>query len=372
MPKRNVVIVGGGSAGATIARELSSKLDPSRYSVILVTSRPEFLYLPAALRVLVVDGHPIEDAFMPYDQLFADGKGSIKVATVTNIENNKEGRGGNVLLSNGEAIQYEALVLAPGSIWDGPLAFPETQEQYQDHIRSWRQKFRDAKHIVLVGGGSVAIEIAGEVKDVWPHKKVTIVHGQEHLVNGTYPMKWRTNIEKRMRQRGVDVILGDYIDGIPEAQGSITTRKGRTIEDVDLVVPTRGGRPNTSFLVSLQPSVLTEHGFVKVDPTLQVKSHPGIFAAGDVLDWKEVKQAAKVHSHAPVVVANILAYLEDKPAKKVYKGSPELIVITNGKNGGFAYLGLLWGLTFGDWFARMLKSKDLMVSAARKALGVRS
>jgi NADH dehydrogenase FAD-containing subunit len=36
------------------------------------------------------------------------------------------------------------------------------------YIDSWRAKFRDARHVVLVGGGAVGAEIAGEIKDEYP------------------------------------------------------------------------------------------------------------------------------------------------------------------------------------------------------------
>lgn len=39
------------------------------------------------------------------------------------------------------------------------------------------------------------------------------------------------------------------------------------------------------------------------------------------------------------------------------------------QNGGTAYFGVLWGLVFGDWFARMIKSKTLMVDKFRQGLG---
>jgi len=54
---------------------------------------------------------------------------------------------------------------------------------------------------------------------------------------------------------------------------------------------------------------------------------------------------------------------------KEYKGSLELIVVTNGRNGGKAYFGVLWGITLGDWFARLIKSRGLLVSMTRKAMG---
>jgi len=40
------------------------------------------------------------------------------------------------------------------------------------------------------------------------------------------------------------------------------------------------------------------------------------------------------------------------------------------QNGGALYIGMLWGLVFGDWAARMLKSKDVGLGMIRPRMGV--
>lgn len=93
----------------------------------------------------------------------------------------------------------------------------------------------------------------------------------------------------------------------------------------------RGARPNTKFIESLE-GALTASGTVKVTPTLQVVGHPRIFAGGDAIDWQEQKQATKAGNHAVVIAQNILSLLSlTKKALIPYKGSPEIIIITNGK-----------------------------------------
>ena len=99
----------------------------------------------------------------------------------------------------------------------------------------------------------------------------------------------------------------------------------------NLQVLTTGPRPNTSFISTLGPDVLTDRGTVRVNPTLQLVSHPDIYAAGDVIDWAEQKQAAKAGAHAAVIIANILSVVAGKTPVAQYKGSLEFIVITNGK-----------------------------------------
>lgn len=57
---------------------------------------------------------------------------------------------------------------------------------------------------------------------------------------------------------------------------------------------------------------------------------PGIFAAGDILDWKEVKQVAKYGNHVKILASNILSYLNGQPLTAQYKSMFEGIFITNG------------------------------------------
>jgi len=148
----------------------------------------------------------------------------------------------------------------------------------------------------------------------------------------------------------------------------VTTRNGRRL-DADMVVSARGPRPNTGFISTLGPDALTKDGFVRVQPTLQLKGHPNIFAGGDAIDWQEQKQEGKAGKHAGVIAANVLAYVEGKPLQE-YKGSIEMIAVTNGRNGGQGYIDVLWGIRLGNWLTRMLKSKTLIIPMARAKMGL--
>ena len=63
------------------------------------------------------------------------------------------------------------------------------------------------------------------------------MHGDSLLLNPAYPDKFRRNIERRVRNRGINLVLGDYVDTIPEAGVvGLTTRQGQNITDADLAV----------------------------------------------------------------------------------------------------------------------------------------
>ena len=156
-------------------------------------------------------------------------------------------------------------------------------------------------------------------------------------------------------------------------------------------VATYGNRPGTGFVKSLDSNVLTPRGQIKIEKTFQVKSHPNVYAIGDVIDWEEQKQAAKAAKHAQIAAGNIIAQLNGGVPKTNYSGQPELIIITNGKVGctplstllslsdpssrhlqkqGISFMGMLWGITLGNWFSSSMKGKELMVGMARKGYGL--
>ncbi|KAF8995164.1 FAD/NAD-P-binding domain-containing protein [Cyathus striatus] len=370
--RETVVVVGGGGAGAPTVRELSARLDPDRFNLILITARPFYIHLPACIRMAVTaDGRLENRSLMPYDQNFVKGNGKLVIGKVVSIarSEDEDKPGGYVTLENGEKIDYSVLVLTPGSIWEGPLSFPDKKPDVLKWLADWRKKFEDAQEILLVGGGAIGIEYAGEIKDIWPHKKVTIVHGDKLLLNKAYPSSWRRTLTKRVRKMGVEVILDDFVDTLEPVDGVITTRSGHVIT-TDFVVPCRGGRPNTEFVETLGPGAVVEGSRVKVTPTLQLFKYPRVFAGGDVIDWYEQKQVAKYYTHASIIARNVVALLDKKHPPAIYTGKYEVMVLTMGKNGGASYFEALWGLRFGDWFSTVIKSRGLFVGMARAKMGL--
>lgn len=142
---------------STVSIALAKTLDPSRYSLVLVTSRTQSLYLPATLRAVVDDEASLDTVLFSYEKLFSSEVGSVKTGTVEAIHESEKGKGGRVKLSSGEALDYDALVLATGCTWSGPPSFPNEENACEVHIQDWRRRFRDAHDIVIVGGGPVGI-----------------------------------------------------------------------------------------------------------------------------------------------------------------------------------------------------------------------
>jgi len=364
--KENVVIVGGGLAGTIIAKELSAKLDHSKYDLIVVEARPYLIWMLGGARMTVTNEIPVDDYLFKYDEFFPEGKGTVRQTKVEKIVPKGDGNGGELKLAGGDTLPYKILVLATGSKWAGPIDFPEDDGDIRQFVSQWQQRFKSAEDVVIVGGGAVGIELAGELRDEYPNKKITIVQGNDQLLNETYSNRFRKYMASQLRKRNIDLLLGEYVDQFPPSgSGELVFRSGRKL-NAGLVAVTSGPAPNTTMIAeSLGQDIVTARKHVKVLPTLQLQSHPSIFALGDIIDWAEQKQAFKAEGHSAVITANILSLLGGSKPQKNYKTGPEIILVTNGKTGGAMYLGMMWGLIFGNWAARMLKSKDVGLNMIR-------
>lgn len=154
---KNVVIVGGGGGGSHAAQLLTASLDAKKYSVIVIDPRPDFILLPATVRLVVHDIDNLkENVLIPHEKTFSNGNGVYRQDKVTSIESSSKG-GGHVVLESGEKLPYAVLILSPGSTWTGPFAFPQDRTEFMDFIKQGQDAIKLASDIVLVGGGAVGI-----------------------------------------------------------------------------------------------------------------------------------------------------------------------------------------------------------------------
>jgi NADH dehydrogenase FAD-containing subunit len=161
--KKNVVVVGGGITGSIFTHKLSAQLDPSKTTLTLIESRPYAIWLIAGCRLTVTDQGRLEDScFVPCDDIFVNGNGRLKRGTAVALEvktddaEKDSDESDAVVLDSGERVPFDVLVLATGCKHSGHVAFPDATESI-DHVKEWRNKFKDAKDICLVGGGGVAV-----------------------------------------------------------------------------------------------------------------------------------------------------------------------------------------------------------------------
>ncbi len=125
-----VVVIGGGFAGATCARELKRR-DP-RLAVTLVEANANFIACPFSNGV-IAGLREMQDQQFGYERLAQDGVTLSLVAAVA-----IDPQAHAVTLANGSTLQYDRLVLAPGVdiSWDALPGYGEAAAERMPH--AWK------------------------------------------------------------------------------------------------------------------------------------------------------------------------------------------------------------------------------------------
>ncbi|KAJ8293039.1 Apoptosis-inducing factor 2 [Rhodotorula toruloides] len=379
---KNVVFVGYGPSAVQAAKDLAGSL-PADYRIVAITLN-EGYWPPAALRAAVVPGwedKPLAtvDAAFPQD----DRHVMLKMTNVVELRKNSVviDKAHPDLGFEGEEIPFEYCVLAMGSKYPYPCR-PHPSSSFSQTLADLRQtqlEVSQSHHILIIGGGPVGIEFAGEVAAHYGkgRKEITLVHSRERLLDQAgWKEKLGKSLEGQLEGYGVRVVMGRKVVDVPEKTGRIEGGEEFHLDDgqkikADFVFLATGNAPNSDLVASFDPSVLDDSKHIKVNPAFQVEGYEHIFAMGDVTDVKEGKQFAHAKNHGSVVASNILSLIHSpspsSASLKSYKPGSNLILVSVGPWGG---AGQIFGFVPGAWFSALVKSRSLFVSDFKKMYNV--
>ncbi|MFD7378807.1 FAD-dependent oxidoreductase [Streptomyces mirabilis] len=328
MPNK-VVVVGGGYGGSAAAKALDGVSD-----VVLVEPKEAFFHAVGALRA-AVNPEFLPRIFFPYDKLLAFGR--VVRDRAVRVEP------GRVTLASGEELAADYIVLATGS------GYPFPAKTDVDDTAAAQQKYREAQanidaaeHVLLLGAGPVGLEFAGEIKHVWPEKKVVIVDPVADILS-EYDPELREEVRRQLAELDIQLVLGSPLKKNPLTEpGARGTFHVSTASDVDITANIWfrcfGVVPQTAYLTGALADVRRPNGQVAVSETLQVKGQDTVFALGDITDIAEPKQASAANRHVEVVAGNIKALIEGKRELAAYQPGPAAIILPLGPTGGAAQL----------------------------------
>lgn len=227
---KNIVIVGGSFAGAKLARWLADSV-PTGYRVVLVEKNSHFNYWFAFPRYSVVRGWE-KGAFVPYDQILGNTheKGSMLHIQAEALRSTDK----QVLLANGEAVDYAYLIIATGSWQPSPAKMTSTsREGACDEFKGVQNGIEGAERIAVLGSGGVGVELASDIKTYYPKKSVTLFSSRD-AVMPNFGAKLQTYVGKRLDALGVDMRYNSRPQALSDRK-TIQLPDGTT-EEYDLVV----------------------------------------------------------------------------------------------------------------------------------------
>ena len=248
-----------------------------------------------------------------------------------------------------EPIQFDYLVIATGSSYAFPGKVAETEiSRAVDLYENLREKIGKAHQILIIGGGPVGVELAGEIATDFADKEVTLVHNHPVLLQpDTYNEKIYLRTREELEKLRVKIILDDRVElsdkehlNYIEGQKTFVTVKSKTKINADLTFICTGTRINNRSLMNspFKSKINPQTGRLIVNNHLQIDGHENIFAIGDIAD-KEDKFAYLAGQQGEYVAKLIPLIHQKKTNLKEYQ--PHLnraIFLSLGRNNGIGQL----------------------------------
>jgi NADH dehydrogenase FAD-containing subunit len=366
---KHVVVVGGSFAGTAFIRALETAVAPASVRVTLIDRRDGWFFNLAVPRA-VSQPTAISGTVLPFTRLYKHAHRIVR-ASVTEVHAHR------VVLDTGDTIEFDYLVIATGSDYAGPpkLSGLTSLADITSQLAVVADAVKDAPRVLIVGGGPVGIELAGDIATEYPEKRVTLVHAQARFfADNAFPKAMADALEKNLVKLGVDIVYSDRLDvsaedraaGYHVGKRTDTTVNGRVVESDLQIFAVGAARPNTALLHTLGHDVVdADSGRVIVSPTLQLPSHPHIFAIGDVSAADKASLAFIAQLQAKLAAANLVALLQGKHNKLKPWKTLHGMFVTTGRRGG-AGIFPYGGMQMGNFMVRTLKAKDMMLGTFAK------
>ena len=340
-----ILIVGGGNAGISVASQLLKK--NKKLSIAIIEPSDKHYYQPAW--TLVGGGvYDINKTVRPEASIMPQNVTWIKQSVTQLFPEQNE-----VQLDNNKKVQYKYLIVAPGIQlnWNEIKGLQETLGK--NNVCS-NYSFEHAPYTFeciknFKGGNAVFTNPSTPVKCGGAPQKIMYLAAdyfrKRGLLNQSHLQFWSGGtrlfgVEKyekaltKVIER--DDIALHFFYKLTEIDGTNTRAKFVGIGEqnkaqeqwvkFDMIHVTP---PQSAPNFIKQSSLVNDAGWVDVDKhTLQHTKYKNVFSLGDVAALPTSKTGAAVRKQAPIVVANILSAIEQQPIKAVYNDYTSCPIVT--------------------------------------------
>lgn len=272
-----MVIVGAGEAGTRAAVELRTQGWSGPITLIGEEKRAPYELPPLSKGILLAETEPSpvfilnNEKLLEYDIRFLSG------STTTKIDR----AGHTINLADGQQIGYERLLLATGarprklSLEGSDCSNLLYLRTFADAL-SLRERLCPGKHIAVIGGGFIGLEVAASA--IKRGCSVTLIEVGPRILMRGVPKEIADIVETRHREAGVVFKIGVAIERIEgTGHGNTIALADGTRISCDAIVVGIGAVPETSLAAGCGLEI--ENG-VRADERLTT-SDPDIFTIGD-------------------------------------------------------------------------------------------
>jgi len=282
--KTDVLIIGSSAAGLVAAT--TGKRIYKDKSFMVVTKQPKTL-IPCGIPYIFGSVGSSEKDLMPAGKMFESMGIGLVVDEILTIERTNK----RAILANGEAVEYDKLVIATGSqpkrpVWmrDLPMKEVFTVPKNKEYLDNMQTMIRDFRKIVVIGGGFIGVELSDELTKAG--KEVTLIEKLPHILALAFDPNISEIAESLLKERGVNIL---YNIGVKSVLGDtrvtgVELEDGRIIE-TDAVVISVGYNPD-SRLAAEAGLPVNAKGFIKVDEYMRTED-PSVFAVGDCAEKRD-------------------------------------------------------------------------------------
>jgi 3-phenylpropionate/trans-cinnamate dioxygenase ferredoxin reductase subunit len=272
-----VVIVGAGQAAAQLVQSL--RQGGYTGSIRMIGDEPYAPYQrPPLSKKFLTERPPAETLYFRAENFWRDQDVTVDCGVaVASIDRATK----QVKLKNGRAVDYGTLIIATGTR-ARPLPAPGADLpgvfslRQIDDVRRLRGPLDNARHIVIVGGGYIGLEVAAVARG--EGRGVTVLEAEDRVMKRVTSPVISTFMQDFHAGRGVVIRLGARMAAI-EGEGKVGQVRlvdGTTLP-ADVVLLAVGAKPNDD--IAAAAGIACDDGVV-VDAHGRT-SDPDIYAAGD-------------------------------------------------------------------------------------------
>mmetsp|Transcript_23160 Transcript_23160/g.54942 ORF Transcript_23160/g.54942 Transcript_23160/m.54942 type:complete len:395 (-) Transcript_23160:110-1294(-) len=375
-PDKHVLIIGGGMAGLSAITGLRQKDKDVKITLVDAKDYCEIFW--SSYRS-PFDEDVAKDSLVRLPQYCSANNVEFVQATVKTLT--KSSCEALLMDPSGQTktIDFDVCVVATGanSSWKGMgRDLPTTPDAAKAESRLVAMKqegerLMNAKSVVVVGGGLIGTELAGDLagyaKKAEKTPKITLVHSGEFLCNTHMSVAAGNAVQTQLEDLGVEIVLNEKAE--ETSSGKVTLTKSNKVIDAEVVIKTIGFVPVNDFIKDSFPDALDERGWIKTDEYFVVPGSDGkVFAYGDCSPT--MPNAGNLYFRSCALLGhNVQVALTGsdvamKPAAKLFV----VVINTAGPQQGVFYMDNgFWGRRFLPW----VKNKTMFFSSPRQMLGVK-